>query len=395
MEKKPRDTYRVSYGYGISGEQIHVLCELYLPVIGRDAFALYLVLVSEGHLAHMQETHQRLLSLLDLNIEALENAFAKLEEYMLLRTYLKENDRNNAYIYVLNAPLNAQDFLANGIYMARYEKYMEPRQSEGTVSRFASTRVSTAGYKDITRAVTNFREQPARPSVTYQKVKPAYSFAEGDQEIDFDYEHFVATTSTLVFPAELRSREAMSLIGRLGTVYGLSADRMRINVSRCVNLKTMELDTDKLRLLCEKSKPDVKPSRDPYALSPVSFLQSKQNGAMVSATDKRILEHLSLDMHFSNEVINVMMEYILSVSDNRIAPRFVDMVAGEWARDGISTKEQALAQAARAKMQQKRYNRTQKIDMPDYMNGDQNTDKAKASAQEIEAFRALQKKRKD
>ena len=72
-------------------------------------------------------------------------------------------------------------------------------------------------------------------------------------------------------------------------------------------------------------------SKDPYDLPPISFLISKQNGAAVSMNDKKILERLSLDMHFPSPVINIMIEYILKISDNRLNNRFVDMVSGEWA----------------------------------------------------------------
>jgi replication initiation and membrane attachment protein DnaB len=94
--------------------------------------------------------------------------------------------------------------------------------------------------------------------------------------------------------------------------------------------------------IVEAPKPQEQPAADRYSLSPVSFLQSFQNGAQVTRAEKKILEHLSMDMNFSNEVINVMIEYILKISSNRLNSKFVDAVASEWARDGISTKEQAL-----------------------------------------------------
>ncbi|MDO4521455.1 MAG: DnaD domain protein, partial [Erysipelotrichaceae bacterium] len=177
----------------------------------------------------------------------------------------------------------------------------------------------------------------------YTTFKPRYRFTSvDDTTINFDYERFIASTSALVYPVELRTQENLATIGKLATIYGLSANQMRILVSKCVNLKTMEFNSDKLRILASRTEGTQKASSDVYSLSPVSFLQAKQNGAEVTMTDKRMIEHLSMDMHFSNEVINVMLEYILSVSANRLNPRFVDMVAGEWARDGIETKEQAL-----------------------------------------------------
>lgn len=47
-------------------------------------------------------------------------------------------------------------------------------------------------------------------------------------------------------------------------------------------------------------------------------------------------------MEFSDDVINEMMEYILKRSENKLRKIFVEMVAGEWARDEVKTKEDAL-----------------------------------------------------
>lgn len=391
MDKKPRDVYRVESGHGLSEEACRVLSQLYLPLIGENAYVLYMVLVSEGSGVHMQMSHQRLLSLMNLDIVSLEHAFVKLEEYMLVRTYVKEGENRNAYVYVLNEPLRYADFLENRIYMSRYLQIMGRRDTEETVSRLQAGTVSLDGYKDITTPVVNTRmNEGVQEQIVYKKVKPQYQFSDDDSSIHFDYEHFLATTSTLVFPGELRTGHNMSLIGRLATVYGLSADRMRILTAACVNIDTMTFDEDKLKIMAERSQPDVKNPKDPYALSPVSFLQSKQNGAQVSRTDKRILEHLSLDMHFPNEVINVMMEYILKVSDNRINEKFVDMVAGEWARSGIHTKQQAMMQAKKDLA----VNRSHKkqfvhIEKPVYEKETQEDDR-KASKEQIEALRRKQ-----
>ena len=81
-----------------------------------------------------------------------------------------------------------------------------------------------------------------------------------------------------------------------------------------------------------------------YYLDKDGVLQSKQNGAQVTLGDKKILEHLSLDMHFSSEVINILVEYVLNTSGNRLVPSFVDSVASQWARDGVNDRKTALAE---------------------------------------------------
>ena len=153
-----------------------------------------------------------------------------------------------------------------------------------------------------------------------------------------------------------------------------------------LKIEDMEFDTERLKIYASKEQPEKKEVKDIYDLPPVSFLQGKQNGAQVSLTDKKILEHLSLDMHLPNVVINVMIEYILRISNNRLNPKFVDMVASEWARDGITTKEQALLET---KKNVTSHSRNVRISAPDFMSGE--TEKAeKPTKSELDEIRKQQ-----
>ncbi len=365
MDVRTKDTYRIDRSFGISESMIVSLVTLYQPLIGKDAVNLYLTLASEAVNPHTQETHSRLFALMNSDPDSFDRACAKLEEYMLVRVYKKTMESRNSYIYVLHFPMSAKGFLSTPFFMNRYVNIMGQKQAETTISRLKSREIPTTGYQDITRKVSYSRRDEVKSEVQFSDVKPRYRFAVDDTTIVFDYDSFIRNTSVLVFPAELRTQETMSLIGRLATVYGISADHMRVLVKDCVNLETMEFNSEKLKLMAERSKPDITSAKDPYSLPPVSFLMAKQKGAAVSMTDRRILEHLSLDMHFSSEVINVMIEYILRISDNRLNSRFVDMVAGEWARDGITTKDQAVLETK--KQTNRRKNGRVQVKVPEFI----------------------------
>ena len=172
--------------------------------------------------------------------------------------------------------MSAKDFLSTPFFMNRYVNIMGQKQAETTISRLKSREIPTTGYQDITRKVSYSRRDEVKSEVQFSDVKPRYRFAVDDTTIVFDYDSFIRNTSVLVFPAELRTQETMSLIGRLATVYGISADHMRVLVKDCVNLETMEFNSEKLKLMAERSKPDITSAKDPYSLPPVSFLMAKQ-----------------------------------------------------------------------------------------------------------------------
>jgi len=394
MELKTKDVYRVVCPYGLSEDSLGALMQLYQPLVGGDGILVYLTMLSESRLARTVESHQRLLSIMNLDIMAFEKARVKLEEYRLLNTYVKEGESRNSYLYLLHTPMNASDFFAAGVYARRYVSMVGDRQADVTKGRMDAGSFTSEGYQDITRQVKYVHEDPVDREVNYTTVKPKLTFSEEDDSISFDYSRFLATTTALVFPVELRTQENMYLIGKVATVYGLSADTMRVLTARCVNLEKMEFDGERLKALARRRQPEETASKDPYQLSPISFLQSRQNGAAVSLTESRMLEDLSLKMHFPNEVINVMIEYILRISNNRLNPKFVDMVAGEWARDNVKTKEQALAEIAKKPVNHnRRSSSTISVELPEYYQKKEETEKKErkqASAEKLEEIRRKQ-----
>lgn len=398
MEIKSKDTYRCECRHGLSQEALFTLMTMYQPLVGSDALLIYLTMAAEAQNPHGQDSFQRMFTITNIPAATFSNACTKLEEYMLMRTYVKEAETKNSYIFVLNLPLSAQDFTSNGFYMSRYLKTVGQAQTEISVTRAAGGTVSVQGYRDITHAVKNIKAEDYDRSVSYVEVKPKYVFTAEDASINFDYEHFLMKCTNLTFPVVLRTQENLALIGRLATVYGLSADRMIILIKECIRLSTMEFDSEKLKVKAARAQTDVVPGKDPYDLSPVSFLQSKQNGLPVSYTDKKLVEHLAADMHFSNIVINIMLEYILQVSQNRLTPKFVDMVAGEWARDGITTKEQALLETKK-QLQTVKNNRSRvKIDMPEYLKKQKQEgmpEAQQATSEQIQELQEIQRKIKE
>ena len=104
-----------------------------------------------------------------------------------------------------------------------------------------------------------------------------------------------------------------------------------------------------------------------------------------------------MDMHFSNTVINIMLEYILQVSQNRLSPKFVDMVASEWARDGIETKEQALLETKKKLQTVKSGRIPAKIEVPEYMKKQKQDgiSEAQATNKDIEELQEMQRKIKE
>lgn len=107
---------------------------------------------------------------------------------------------------------------------------------------------------------------------------------------------------------------------------------------------------------------------------PESYLRSLQNGAPLSKTDKRTLDTLA-KYGFSDEVSIILLSYVLKSSQNRLVPSFVEMVAGEWARDGVCTKEDAIRET------EKTFNKKSRS-LPKYIHGSTGSNQETISEEE-------------
>ncbi len=84
-----------------------------------------------------------------------------------------------------------------------------------------------------------------------------------------------------------------------------------------------------------------------YMSTPEDFLKEKKGGAPLSSVDRSVLKLLSA-YNFPDVVCNRLIDYVLTVSDNRLVPTFVTMVADAWARSKVRTEEDAIAMAKKS-----------------------------------------------
>lgn len=77
-------------------------------------------------------------------------------------------------------------------------------------------------------------------------------------------------------------------------------------------------------------------------MSPVKFLQNKQQGAPVANADRKVIEKLIKNYSFSNEVMNVLIEYCLNQTQQKFSKAYVEKVAASWIRLQVDSKEKAL-----------------------------------------------------
>ena len=103
--------------------------------------------------------------------------------------------------------------------------------------------------------------------------------------------------------------------------------------------------------------------------SPHDFLLSKTNSKSLSKTDVKLLEHLLLDLDLKAGVVNVLIDFVLKINNNKLTSKFVEAIALQWKRSNIETVEDAIEMAKKEYRARTKKVKSNKIE-PDWLNKD-------------------------
>ena len=131
--------------------------------------------------------------------------------------------------------------------------------------------------------------------------------------------------------------------------------------------------------------------------SPYDFLSSKYKTGTPSNTDLKIIAYLTLDLDLKPGVVNVLIDYVLKINNNKLNKAFIDTIASQWKKSNIETVDAAMAIAEEEYRNRKNNNKevkksssVKKVEStPSWFNKD--IEEASATEEEIKAFEALLK----
>ena len=367
MALRAKNLYQIEGIHDISKERILDLLSCYQACIGHNAVSFYLTLLAESRMDSSAREHTRLCRLASMDIRQIDAARIKCEQFGLIKTYVNQDE--TLYLYELLSPLSAREFLLHDVFGRLYLSNMGMKDASVTSSAILRSKRQNLSMKDIS---TSFDVTLLSSWDTEKEVE--YSTVQKEAEVQlpvrtgFDTEMFLSQMTNLVFPYAARTQENLVMIADLATLYGISEDRMRILVGHCVNNASGTLNQELLKRMASYEKPELKHEpKNRYDVPPVLFLQNIQGGVNVTQVDKRLLERLALEMHFSQEVINVLVEYVLRINENKLVRSFVEAVASSWLRNKVTTVEDAL-KMTEVKIQRKASAKSgRKAVLPQYM----------------------------
>ena len=367
----PADIYVVVNKTVFNSIDTRVLLMLYQPIVGSDAINLYLTLWSsldKNELKSEEWTHHHLMVNMCLNLDSIVLARQKLEGIGLLRSFVKK-DSVNKYVYELYSPIDGFQFFSNPILSVALYNNLGKYDYEKTMSFFKNSRIVMSGYEDITCKFNDiFQSSVSDLDYNYDDIRRV-SRNELSIEPKFDLDSVIS-----MFPEEMLNyksftRDIRNLVYKLAFIYDLNDDSVRNIISNSINDKH-NIDksllrensrkyycfenSGKLPRLIYRNQPEYlrKPVGDVSlraraiyyfeTTSPYEFLYQKNNNTEPSSSELRIVESLMVDMDLKPGVVNVLLDYVLRINNNKLVKSFIQSVASQWVRSKVETVEQAM-----------------------------------------------------
>lgn len=368
----PADSYVVINKTILHDEDRKILTNLYLPVIGTDAIMLYFSLWSDldnSEIISNDYSHQKLVSNLRMTISEIETARHKLEAIGLIKTLVKEGN-TNSYIYELYSPASAHEFLSHPILNIVLYSNIGKNEYDNIIKAFKLPRFNTSNYIDITKNFNDVFESVNMTSydLSLEDIRK-YNKLKLNINSNFDFNFLISSMPKNIDTSRVFTKEIRELIINLSFIYDIDAVKMSNIIKGCFNERGT-INKEELRksarnyyqfdnggvlpTIIDNSQPEYlrKPIGDTSkrakmiytfeTISPREFLINLNKGSDPTRRDLKLVEDLLIDYKLKPGVVNVLIDYMLSVNEKKLTRGLAETLAGEWQRLGIETVEEAM-----------------------------------------------------
>lgn len=319
--------------FELTPSHYQALVILYQAVFAFPALSLYMTLYELGKEMQVLEI-EAFIRLMNVTVDDFKNYRQELERFGLLQTYQGDDKVQ----LILEKPLTPDAFIKHTLYGRLYAVVCGSALYKEMSLRFINEPRIIEG-NNISKPFDS-----TRLAIWNESFEASFNHAERKQsDSNFDVERFFMSINPMLFPYEMRTEHVRQLVEEVGTLYQMSHEQMRSILYEASNITTMKFDAKRFVLEIERTygKMKVDPS-NPYAVDPVSFLRYKQGYDYVADTDRNLVKSLNSNFGFSNEVINVLIEHVLTNNNMNLSRGYVEKVAAQWKRQGIDDVEGAL-----------------------------------------------------
>ena len=381
---QPKAIYEVKKSLPLTRDAEKSLVNLYQPIIGADALALYFCLLQDFEDTQENYTHLELLNALDMGLSALKAAKKRLEGIGLLKTYYREQPEVR-FLYVLMGPLAPQDFLADELMSFLLVVKVGQNKFRQLNRRFKPESVNTAGYQDVTTkfgSVYSFSQneyQANQPVIEAAVKKAPQDVAQlplAENQLNWTLLRDLATKK-FINPTQITDtlKDSLTLYHEM---FGYDELQLTNLMAEAVSLTDGTIDVRKLKNVVYKQSQDLLPEKkavvlnydsdtqlrrkntllaqgfteadwyrilDSEALAPMEYLVKLKaaKGGYVTKNEEWLLTDLVQKSPLPTSVINILLNYLLVTQNKAQLPQaLTNQIANDWSQNKINTPEAAI-----------------------------------------------------
>lgn len=379
----PADSYTVINKTLLTDLDKKNLINLYEPIVGCLAISLYLTLWSDldkTETISKDFTHHHLMTFLKAKLDYIKEARESLEAVGLIKTYIKQDKDINHYIYELYSPISAYDFFNHPVLNVVLYNNIGENEYKNLVKSYRKITTKYDDYEDISCKLNETFKSTLGNGFNAEEIK-----AKEEAKINIgsliDFDLLRESIPNNILNDKALNKRNKELINSLAFVYNLDTIklseilRLTIDENGMINKESLVKEVRKyyeynnggsLPTLIYRTQPDYLKSPEGNLsnkgkmiyifenTSPYDFLRSKYKNNNPAPRDLKLLEYLAIDLNMTPAVINVLIDYVLRINDNKLTKSYVETIAGQWTRLGIKTATGAMNQA------EKEYKKTSK-----------------------------------
>lgn len=368
----PADTFIVVNKTTLSDKDRNILILLYQPIVGSQAISLYYTLwayLDKSELISNEWTHHHILRDMMISNSEFIDAKVKLEAIGLIKTYFKSGNINN-YVYELYSPISASEFINNPLLNMAIANAVGKLEYERIINYFRIPKVNLKEYDDITCKFSDvfaFSNISMADNLMYDIKKSNYRKLEILSKIDLN------TVLDLISDEMLNkksiTKETKDFLYKISYIYNYDNDDMvelirnSISERHTIDKKILQENANKyyrydnmgkLPSIIYKNQPEYlrkeslgTSNRDRMihlfeTTSPYDFINSKCKTGNPTNSDLAIVSYLLIDLNLKPGVVNVLIDYVLKINNNKLIKSFVEVIASQWSKSGVETVENAM-----------------------------------------------------
>ena len=347
------------------------ITNLYQPIIGYTALAVYFTFWSEGKNQKIisLSSHEQILLRMRIATGEFIEARKVLEAVGLLKTRLEKVREFSIYHYELFAPKTPIKFFNDTLlYGLLIQNIGENEASR--IKRIYQTNQNESQGEDISSSFNDVFHPNFEDAAFLQatnKVSDTIGRRKSKIDTEFSYEKFFDTLSSISQLTDKSfTKNEIKEIERLATLYGMSAE---ITAEKVVNSFSLEkgrgsrvdfvqLNEDMKNEINfgsrtrkgRNSKKNLVVGEEGLAAkvkffesaNPKDVLSVLQNGTKPAAADLNIVRILANDYKLTNAVINVIIDFVLQMNNNVLSRYSVEKIASSISRENIVTAVDAI-----------------------------------------------------